>query len=138
MGQPGSFSEPLPRSPNARVLPPSNESGLWSADRPRAALTPEGLPEVFGVAMPTLEDDNNIPDSVLMHEAMCAHTLDGTLKFDRVRKALDRLSDAQHECFALQAYSRCLMAVYTVLEQAGDARKAELAALLRLYRHVDG
>jgi hypothetical protein len=56
-----------------------------------------------------------------------------------VRKALDRLSDAQHACFALQSHSRCLLAVYTVLEQEqGVDRKAELEALLRLYRHVDG
>ncbi len=46
MGQPGSFTRQPPRSSNTRVLPPSNEPGLWSADTPKAALTPapEGPP----------------------------------------------------------------------------------------------
>jgi hypothetical protein len=46
VGQPGLVTQPPPRSPNTRVLPPSNEPGLWSADTPKAALTPapEGSP----------------------------------------------------------------------------------------------
>jgi len=75
---------------------------------------------------------------VLRHQVRCARSLDHTMTFDRVRKAFDKLSDAEHECFAVHAQARCLFAVYSAIKDAGDeARRSELAVLLRAFRHAD-
>ena len=58
VGQPGSFTQPPPRSPNTRVLPPSNEPGLWSADTPKAALTPAPVGSPLGRdSLPPISSD---------------------------------------------------------------------------------
>ncbi len=36
LGQPGQQVAPIARSPNTRVLPPTNEPGVWAADEPSA------------------------------------------------------------------------------------------------------
>lgn len=64
VGQPGSFTQPPPRSPNTRVLPPSNEPGLWSADTPQAESTsaPEGPPLSGDRLPPTSSDPSERPE----------------------------------------------------------------------------
>jgi hypothetical protein len=54
VGQPGHLRAPqeYPRSPHARVLPPSPEPGLWAGDGPQASKGTIAKPSLLGIALP--------------------------------------------------------------------------------------
>lgn len=130
VGQPGSFTPPPPRSPNNRVLPPSNEPGLWSADRPRASSSGEkaAAPILYGIELPVPEETGPV---ARFHAAMCARSLeDATREAGKVR-LIEGLSLQQKTCLALQLQDACLLTVRGALPQA---QRAGLDALLAMSR----
>ncbi len=54
VGQPGHLRAPqdYPRSPHARVLPPSPEPGLWAGDGPQASKGTSAKPLLLGIPLP--------------------------------------------------------------------------------------
>lgn len=128
MGQPGSYREPLPRSLNSRVLPPTKEPGLWSADRPRASAPAAEAPVLYGMEMP-------VPDEVgaaaRFHAAMCARSLEDATRTARKARLVEGLSRQQKACLALQLQGLCLLTVRGALPQA---QRAGLDALVELTR----
>ena len=104
VGQPGSATAPLPRSPNTRVLPPSNEPGLWSADAPRAARREEP-PVVFDFAIPVPDIE---PKAIRDYGNLCAAFVDDASRVEAIAKALKRLSERKRECIAIRSYLACI------------------------------
>lgn len=45
LGQPGQQVAPTARSPNTRVLPPTDEPGVWAADEPSAVRKAPAMPQ---------------------------------------------------------------------------------------------
>jgi len=130
MGQPGSYREPLPRSPNARVLPPSKEPGLWSADRPKGVRQrePDELFTIFGHEM-FLKDTKDF--GTIVSAETCAQSIDDTARFPNVRRLLDPLTDKELECLAFRLYGACLQSME---ERAESNRDTAIAKALREQR----
>jgi hypothetical protein len=129
MGQPGSFSEPLPRSPNSRVLPPSAEPGLWSADRPRAARQEYLLPPVLGFTPPAVMEEEA---EAAVYADNCSRLVDDTRRLPSVAKALGRVSGREAACTGAQAYFFCLGKPWLEASAKKDREsKAFAQALLR-------
>ncbi len=131
VGQPGSYREPLPRSPSARVLPPSNEPGLWSADRPRAARE-YVLPAVLGFNPPAVHEKEA---AAAGPADLCAQWVGDTVRFPSVAKALDRFSREEVACTGARAYFSCMVSAWQEAQRRKDAEGKELAKALLLYQH---
>jgi len=128
MGQPGSYREPLPRSPNSRVLPPSNEPGLWSADSPRASNSETAAPILYGIELPVPEEAG--PEA-RFHAEMCARSIDDATRASGKARLVEGLSRQQKACLALQLQDVCLLTVRGALPQAQRARLDALLAMSR-------
>jgi hypothetical protein len=117
MGQPGSLTQPPPRSPNKRVLPPSNEPGLYSADRPRASNSAEteAAPILYGIELPVPEKAGAV---ARFHAAMCARSLEDATRAAGKARLVEGLSRQQKACLALQLQDLCLLTVRGLLPQA--------------------
>jgi hypothetical protein len=117
VGQPGSFTQPPPRSPNTRVLPPSNEPGLWSADRPRASSADEtaAAPILYGIGLPVPEEAG---PAARFHAAMCARSLADATQGAGKARLVEGLSRQQKACLALQLQVLCLVTVRSELPTA--------------------
>lgn len=101
---PGPGVRNIPRSPHKRVLPPSKEPGLWSADRPKASIIAPA-PTLLGTTLP-------VPDAA--KTPYISHSLSGCIEaagelvgapvfFTRI----DALREDERKCFAGLLYSRC-------------------------------
>lgn len=131
MGQPGSFSEPLPRSPNSRVLPPSTEPGLWSSDRPRATRQEYVLPPVFGFTPPAVEPEEAL---VALYANGCASMVGRTARFPSVAKALAQGSAGDVACVGARTYFGCLVSLWLEVQAKQDRASKVLADALELYQ----
>jgi hypothetical protein len=122
----------VPRSPNTRVLPPSTEPGLWSADRPRAALEYQ-LPSVLGFDPPSLRQDEA---AATPYADICAQVVGDTARFLSVERALSRVSNAEVTCIGAHAYLSCLVTLYTNATKDADVKDLTLA-LYRYQKRLD-
>ncbi|HLL01078.1 MAG TPA: hypothetical protein VK539_10850 [Myxococcaceae bacterium] len=135
VGQPGSATAPLPRSPNTRVLPPSNEPGLWSADAPRAARKAEP-PVVFDFAIPVPDIE---PKAIRDYGSLCATSVDDASRFEDIAKALNRLSARERACVAIRSYLACIGQLKDHLPRRipESQRTQDRQGLARHSQHVD-
>lgn len=115
VGQPGSATAPPPRSPNRRVLPPSTEPGLWSADTPRASGDTGEAPVLYGIEMPAPVE---VGEVARFHAAMCARTLADATQAAGQANLVAGLSRQQKACLALQLQVLCLVSVRGQLPRA--------------------
>jgi hypothetical protein len=127
VGQPGSFTQSPPRSPNTRVLPSSNEPGLWSADAPRASGATESGPVLYGIEMPAPEDVGAV---ARFHAAMCARTMEDATQAAGKARLIAGLSRQQKACLALQLQLLCLVTVRSELPRAQREARERLSALV--------
>lgn len=131
VGQPGSHSEALPRSPHQRLLPPSVEPGLWAGDQPRASRKQEPVPpELFGVLLPGL------PVSEDKVEAGFAYTCVGfwgrALPGTGLAEKVKALSPQDKRCMVAQMNHACVR----IIEQMDENESADGVVTLIVRRHL--
>lgn len=110
VGQPGSHTEALPRSPHQRVLPPSVEPGLWAGDEPRASSKREpGKPELFGVLLPMLESGSEEVEAgpAIACMALWNHALPGTGLAEKV----SALRPGERRCMVAHMFNSCVRVI---------------------------
>ena len=139
VGQPGAAARPLPRSPNTRLLPPSSEPGLWSADRPKEVAGPYTIPSVLGFTPPAVEKEEAL---VAMYAGSCAQLVNDTTRFPSVSRALVRASEREVMCIGARAYFGCLGDLWIEVSGKKDRASVVLAQVLlgyqqRLQREVN-
>lgn len=130
VGQPGQQAPPPPpRSPNARVLPPTAEPGLWAADEPRAAKRSDpAAPDVDELFRP--QPSPGTPELASCRERVRRASRDSGL--EDVRRSLPGVN---RECLTarllLQCHYRESLEFREALEKT--PRTAEVTARLARY-----
>jgi hypothetical protein len=96
--------EEVPRSPNKRVLPASNEPGLWAADEaPRAGTVSK--PSIGGIEIPYPEDAQERRD--LDPTAFCGESMTKALAQARQHVRFFNQPPESQKCLAAKLYEAC-------------------------------
>jgi len=131
VGQPGSHTEALPRSPHQRVLPPSVEPGLWAGDEPRASRKHEsGKPELFGVLLPVLElgsTEKVEGGPAIACVALWKHALPGTGLAEKV----SALRPGDRRCMVAHMFNACVR----VIEELDEIMSEKGVVVLQARKH---
>ena len=132
VGQPGSHSEALPRSPHQRQLPPSLEPGLWAGDEPRASRKREPAPpELFRVRLPRVPVSGNQVEEEGPARA-CVAVWNQALPGTGLDAKVNALRPAEKRCMVAWMNQTCAQTFERMYDQAGEAGVVMLA--FRKYR----
>jgi hypothetical protein len=106
--------QPVPRSPNKRTLPPTEEPGFWAADgAPTAALTE---PKIYGITIP-FPPLATPADKALVN--LCAEQVNEVSETGKVAEFVTtNYPEDVRRCLALSAFSHCATNMRAGLEMA--------------------
>lgn len=130
----GPEKEVVPRSPNKRALPSSDEPGVWAADGDPAlaSIPPSKFPRIKGFLFPFPPglDDN---DKARGPTEFCASVVEGALP-EGAESRLADLTEQDRMCLLHTLMKRCadLRAAKQTRDSVENARRARLAAHLAL------
>jgi hypothetical protein len=135
IGQPGQEARELPRTPHKRVLPPTKEPTLFSAESPRGMEGPPGWeqrhPIVLSVELPMEMPEVKDAEAIIYVEnvracAVIAHTILTTIMSEA---EILKLKAHEARCLALSLHSLCAVKDLARFEWA--AKRIELKDFLR-------
>lgn len=109
---PGSGTAAVPRSPNTRVLPRTDEPGVWAADGDPALMAGQIYGwDVLGVRMPVPENCDRREKWIWSQ--VCASRLRNTVNSapDLLRRVTD-LAKSERECLFAALFYSCLEGTY--------------------------
>lgn len=114
-----------PRSPHTRVLPPTEESGVWAGDEPTAANTTADGPSVKVdlLEWPVQIPAPVLPELVVIHANKCvdmAEALGGALPAGMDYTTLD---PAARRCFAAEIMGACIRFRLGRVASGGETRQ---------------
>jgi hypothetical protein len=122
-GQPGHLRpQALPRSPHKRVLPPSTESGVWSAEVPRAGTdNDDPTVSLLGIPFPREPEVSGFAE---MQYAQCAEKIHLAADAAGGTARALRLQPAEHICLAHLLMMQCIgtLADKAAASERGAAR----------------
>lgn len=125
-GQPGQKPS-VQRSPNTRVLPASNEPGLWAADGAPRAAAHDGSSDnrLFGVDYPLPAKPT---EAEVTAAGQCTSELSSTLKTNpRTEGYIDGLPEDVRRCLAAMGVAQCAEELYKGMER-GSLRHPKLTS----------
>jgi hypothetical protein len=118
VGQPGQRPKEYPRSPHGRILPPSNEPGLWAAEPPAASRSwTTGPPELFGVTLPFIPNAATAEDE--RPTRVCAQTMGALLAKAEPQAELAALPPQARRCLAARLYLKCAEELLGLFPEGG-------------------
>jgi len=135
VGQPGSFGQPLPRSPHQRELRPSLEPGLWAGDEPRAVRKREPAPELFGVRLPKVPVSGDQFEQEGPARA-CVAVWNQALPGTGLDAKVQALKPAERRCMVARMNETCARAFERMYDEAGEGGVVML--VYRKYRAATG
>lgn len=127
---PGQQAQPVPTSPNKRILPASNEPGLWAADgAPRASDGDGHTHPLFGLFYPHPPGDVTGEVSAMMDR--CAESMLAAAQKAGVLAAIEALPKPVKFCMSARAFAHCADATWDEIgrEMLDDDRRHELAGM---------
>lgn len=104
----------VPRSPNKRVLPRTDEPGVWAADGARGVFV-GAEPELFGVNIPFPEDATTEAARDLTRG--CIKEMNDAAAASSTRRTISDLPSDVRRCMAMIAYAHCAATRFAVAEQ---------------------
>lgn len=123
VGQPGHLRQPqeYPRSPHKRLLPPTQEPGLWAGDGPRAArpTIDPNAPRFFNVPLPLPDAPDAYDKKVATH---CGAAMSLAAKWASTAEWYGRLDNKRQQCIAAALYSFCAEHLAAPADKASAAR----------------
>jgi hypothetical protein len=111
LAAPGTSSAGVPRA-EGRILPTSDEPGLWAAEPPKASAS--YWETIAGVPLP-------LPETANSKEAerptyLCGMTMNDTIKQVGVLDRIRALTEKNQRCLAARLYLHCAKGLVTVVE----------------------
>lgn len=121
---PGASGASVPRSPNKRLLPRTDEPGLWAADKARAMdprEKPPDTPGLLGFVLPFPLAAETDRERELTR--WCAYKMGNAIKETDRAGDVWRLPSDTRRCIAARLYEHCAniaWGVYEAAERAGE------------------
>jgi hypothetical protein len=118
LSEPNTGKPPVPRSPNKRILPASNEPGLWAADGAPVA-SGRVTPPLFGVPLPYPPGVGSGEISRRLADSCVASMTEAAEQAGKLARIM-RLSEVVRQCMSAHAMKVCADEMWRKLQQSTD------------------